>query len=211
MKRILFSLLLIGIATVQAQNKLPFLIRGDFGLSNVKTSSGKGTSIFVPGIGIETMAKLVPVGESGALIINPNLTYLHTGYQTSSGGDVKVNYLSLGLPIMFEVNGLKSKEVLGLMFGAGPFINIAASGKFRNLSVDDYKSISFGNTTADNRTSTDAGLVLKSAIRIQKIYIGTQYNIGVSNVVPKDRISNGSYIKTRNFLFYISYALNKKK
>lgn len=208
MKRIIFALALFSNMAVQAQKKFPLLIRGDFGISNIKASTGKGNSTFALGIGAETFATLIPVGETGSLVINPNLSYLHTGYKTTVGGDVRVNYMSLGLPVMYELNGLSTKEELGLMFGAGPFINFAASGKFRNLSVDDFKKMSFGNGTADNRKSTDAGLILKSAIRVQKIYLGMQYNYGTSNVIPKDRISNGSYIKTRNFLFYVSYALN---
>jgi hypothetical protein len=211
MKRIILVLVIFYSVAAQAQKKLPFLLRADFGISNIKASTGKGSSIFASGIGAETFIPVIPLDESSRLSVNPNLSYLHTGYETTGGGDVQVNYISLGLPLTFELNGLNTKEEIGLMFGAGAFINVAASGKFRNLSIDDYKKMSFGNGTADNRKTTDAGLLLKSAIRIKKLYIGTQYNYGTSNVVPTDRISNGSYIKTRNFLFYVSYAIGGKK
>jgi hypothetical protein len=210
MKKILFLALGIGIKfTAIAQTKIPILLRADFGSSNIKANSGKGKSTFALGIGAETFLKVINLKHDGKLVINPNLSYLNTGYETIVGGKVKVNYLSLGLPICYEIFGLNSSNDMGFIFGAGPFLNIALNGKFKTMSTDNFKNISFGNSTADNRKRTDAGLVFKSAIRVNKLYMGLQYNVGLANEVPKDRISNGSYIKTRNFLFYASYAIGK--
>ena len=210
MKKLLFLALALGFKfTAIAQTKIPILLRADFGSSNVKTNSGKGRSTFAFGIGAETFLHLTNLKHEGKFVINPNLSYLTTGYETIVGGKVKVNYLSLGLPICYEVYGLNSKNDMGIIFGTGPFLNVALNGKFKVLANNDFKNISFGNSTADNRKRTDAGLVFKSAIRVNKLYMGLQYNVGLANEVPKDRISNGSYIKTRNFLFYASYAIGK--
>ncbi|MFC4262711.1 hypothetical protein ACFOWM_07475 [Ferruginibacter yonginensis] len=194
---------------VMAQQKLPLLIRADFGSSNVKANTGKGSSTFALGIGVETVVPIVPLKRDSKLVLNPNLSYLKTGYETVVGGKVKVNYLSLGLPICYEVFGLNDANDMGFIFGAGPFINTALNGEFKVLSTDNYKAMSFGNGTADNRKRTDAGLLLKTAVRVNKLYMGLQYNIGMRNEIPKDRVNNGNYIKTRNFLFYASYAIGK--
>jgi Outer membrane protein beta-barrel domain len=210
MKKLLFLAIAFSLKFAAiAQTKIPILIRADFGSSNIKTNTGKGKSTFALGLGVETFLNIKNVSRDGKLVINPNLSYLNTGYETIVGGKVSVNYLSLGLPICYEIFGLNSNNDNGLIFGAGPFINVALSGKFKNLAINDFKNMSFGNSTADNRKSTDVGLLLKTAIRVKKLYMGLQYNVGLANEVPNDRISNGSYINTRNFLFYASYAIWK--
>ena len=208
MKKILTIGFIIANFSSQAQKIiLPFLIKGDFGSSNVKTNIGKGSSTFALGVGAETFFKLKSIKNDVQLIANPNLSYLSTGYKTILGGEVKVNYLSMGLPICYEVFGLKFSNHMGLILGAGPYINVALNGKFKNLASDNFKNMSFGNSNADNRKSTDIGLLIKSAVRVRKLYMGLQYKVGLSNVIPKDRINNGNFIKTRNFLFYASYSI----
>ncbi|UEG49112.1 porin family protein [Ferruginibacter lapsinanis] len=207
MKKIYLSFfVLIGLAAQAQHAKYPIYLRGDLGISNVKTNGGKGNSTIALGIGAETFLTLKK-GQDVNLSLNPNLSYLHTGYENTGGGRVKVNYLSLGLPVCLFLGN--NGESIGLFFGAGPFVNIATSGKFRNSSIDNYKTMSFGNGSADNRKSIDAGFILKSGLRIKKANMGLQYNIGTTNLIPKDRITTGSFIKSRNFLFYISYLLGK--
>lgn len=206
MKHFILAFLLLSVISVTAQpNRLPLYLRGDFGFSNVKTSNGKGKISFASALGLETFIKLKSLKEAN-ISLSPNLSYLHTGYKPSSGGDVKVNYLFLGLPIGINISD-DPKEDAGIFFGVGPFVSVVTGGKFRSYSIDDYTKMKFGNTTADNRRTADAGVVLKSALRYKKCYLGMQANIGTSNLVPKDRIENGSYIKSRSFLFYLSYQI----
>ncbi len=40
--------------------------------------------------------------------------------------------------------------------------------------------------------------------------MGFQYNVGLANETPQERISNGSFINTRIFLFYASYSINRR-
>jgi hypothetical protein len=208
MKQFLFAFFLFCVTSIQAQkHSYPLYLRADLGLSNVKTDHGKASSTFAVGIGAESFVKLKKLKEVN-LVLSPNLSYLHTGYESSGGGNVKVNYISLALPIGLHISDNADRfDGFGLFVGAGPFINLATSGKFRVYSIDDYSKMKFGNSNTDNRRSTDAGLVLKATLGMGRLYLGMQDNIGMSNLVPKDRVSNGSYIKSRNFLFYISYAI----
>jgi hypothetical protein len=206
----LMVLFLAGGLFVHAQKHSPVYIKGDFGLSNVKTNSAKGTMEFAFGIGVESYTAIIK-NEEYNISINPVLSYLKTGYELTTGGKVIVNYINLALPLAFVVNPPGAGESIGLAFGAGPFVGYAVSGKFNTLSIDPYKKMSFGNGIADNRKSLDAGVVLKSSIRLSKANLGIQYNWGLTNLIPKDRIANGSYIKSRNFLFYLSFALGGKK
>ncbi|MES2429693.1 MAG: hypothetical protein V4556_02075 [Bacteroidota bacterium] len=204
MKQAILSIFLLSSIITQAQ-KIPLYLRADFGRSNVKTSSGKGSFKFATAVGVETFLNFLNLEKDVDLSINPNLSLLRTGYQPQAGGDVVVNYISLGLPVSIVFGA----EEGGFNFGAGPFFNFVRSGKFRSYSIDDYRPMKFGNTTDDNRTTTDAGILFKGAVRVKKLYIGLQNNIGLSNLIPKDRITNGSYIKSRNFLFYMAYRLGK--
>lgn len=210
MKLQLLVLLLGGYLFVNAQKHNPVYIKGDFGLSNVKTNTGKGSMEFALGIGIESYTAIIK-NEDYNMSLNPVLSYLKTGYELTTGGKVIVNYINLALPLSFVVNPPGSGESMGLAFGAGPFIVYAVSGKFNSLSIDPYKKMSFGNGTVDNRKNVDAGIVLKSSVRLKRMNIGTQYNFGLTNLIPKDRITNGAYIKSRDFLFYLSFALAGKK
>lgn len=161
------------------------------------------------GVGLETILPFKKSKNDGNIVLYPNLSLLKTGYRNFRGGEFRVNYLSLGLPICLEAFSLSSTRKEGVIFGAGPFINFAVNGKFK-IDPNDFKSMSFGNSTNDNRKGTDAGFLLKAALRTKKLYMGMQYNIGLTNVIPKDRISNDSYIKTRNIQFYLSYAIIQK-
>jgi hypothetical protein len=206
---LLFSLVL-SVSIVTAQKNIPVFIKADFGMSNVKTNSGKANGDFALGIGAESYVAIYKEKDY-SIALNPVLSYLKTGYETTVGGKVIVNYINLSVPLSFVINPVESGEELGFAFGVGPFVGLTASGKFKVLTNDPYKKMSFGNGTADNRKSVDAGLTLKSNIRVNRFCLGTQYNIGLSNLVPKDRITNGAYIKSRNFLFYVSYAITGSK
>lgn len=202
MKKVFLSSLILIVLAAQAQ-KAPIFIKGDFGLSNIKSSGGKTTLNFGFGIGAETF-----IAFANNLSVNPALSLRKTGYET--GGDkVNVNYITLDLPLMFNSDGTfggKKAEDFGLIFGAGPFVGYAVSGDFTISDVK--KSMSFGNGTADNRKSVDAGVVLKSALKLNRVFIGSQYNIGFTNLIPKDRITNGSSIRSRNFFIYVSVPLS---
>ncbi len=205
MKKVLTGIFIFSFLSSQAQ-KSPLYVKADFGLSNIKSNGGKPSISFGYGIGVETFVK---AGQY--FVINPALALRKTGYGTLSD-KVAVNYLAIDLPLMFNVDGVfldsKSNDA-GFIVGAGPYVGYAVSG---NFTVNDVKkNMSFGNGIADNRKSIDAGLVLKSGIRLNKIFIGSQYNIGFVNLIPKDRVSNGSSIKSRNFLFYLSFPIGGRK
>lgn len=206
MKAKLLILFFFNCSIVTAQNNSPVYLKGDFGSSNVKTNGGKGNGDFAFGIGLESYVGIKEL-KNATLALNPVLSYLKTGYESTGGGKVVVNYIHLAVPVSFVINPPGSKEEIGLAFGAGPFVGFAASGKFKVLSIDPFKKMSFGNGTADNRKTIDAGITLKSSVRVKKLNLGLQYNLGLTNLIPNDRIANGAYIKSKNFLFYASYAI----
>jgi hypothetical protein len=207
MKSAVFVTLLFCSSFAAAQEN-PIYLKADFGSSNVKTNGGKGNGDFAFGIGLESYVGIkIKKLKNATLALNPVVSYLKTGYETTVGGKVIVNYINVAVPVSFVVNPPNGGEEMGIAFGAGPFVGVAASGKFKVLTTDAFKKMSFGNGLADNRKTIDAGITLKSSVRVQKLNMGLQYNIGLANIIPSDRIANGTYIRSKNFLFYASYAI----
>ena len=225
MKLIIFLCLAFSSTIIKAQFKIPFYLRLEMNQSNVKNSDSriqKGPGAINIGGGIETIIPLIKGKTANLFAFDPSISYLPIGYKTNNSTyKVKVNYISITLPLIYASNFGVMQKLMGyhsvntdedykFFFGAGPYFNYAVSGKFMLTSIDGYKKMSFGNGVNDNRKATDAGVAIKLGMKIPRCLIGIQKNIGVSNVIPTDRRSNGSYIKTRSFLFSVSYNIGKK-
>ena len=222
MKTALIVSLLYSNSSFAQFKKLPILIKGDFGSSNINSTYGKGSSQFCYGIGVETFVVVKQFTKERSLEINPNISLFHTSYGQSAAllarsplsGDVKVNYITLSLPITYNISGLRSANDNGILIGVGPYFNIATSGNFETLSNGVYykRQINFGNSTADNRKRNDAGITVKMGFKVNpKLYMGLQFNRGIQNTTPSARVVNGSFLKVNNSFFYASYLINKNR
>ncbi len=226
MKKIILIFVFLCSIAAQAQYKLPLYLRVEMNQSNVKNSDDriqKGPGAINLGAGIETIIPLIKGKTANLFALDPSVSYMPTGYKTNNSTyKVKVNYIAVSLPLIYVSNFGIIQKLMGfhsvntddeykLFFGAGPYFNYAVSGKFMLTSIDDYKKMSFGNGVNDNRKTTDAGVAIKAGIKIPRCLVGIQKNIGTANVIPNDRRSNGNYIKTRSFIFSVSYNIGKKQ
>lgn len=213
MRKILASLLifLAGMAT-NAQTKLPVCIKASFGYSKVKNNVNPTSSGFTYGLGVETFLSLAAKDKS--ILLNPSLDYNLTGYEVnasfnSNTDKVKVNYVVLALPVLFNANShLFEDESNSFLIGVGPFVGFATAGKFNTKSNSDYTKMSFGNDVTANRRAMDAGITYKVGLTVGRTCFNLQKNTGLINVIPKDRISNGESLKTKNFMFQVTYKIN---
>ena len=196
MQKIFFAVFILAHYAVYAQANTPIVLRVDYGFSNIRTQSGSGTGAAALGLGIEGFLKLKSTKMGTAITLNPHLFYLGTGYEASSGGEVRVKYLSLNMPFSYVSRNDNDNSGMAVIIGVGPFVSVAASGKFQLAQGEAFKQISFGNSSIDNRKLVDAGWVLKTGFKTKKTYFGMQFNYGLSNVIPADRIINDNYIKT---------------
>lgn len=136
-------------------------------------------------------------------------TFDFRGYSGTS--TVKARYLDL--PFNIEFSGSAKKT--SLFAGAGGYVGLAVKGKFKSAYYE-WQKMSFGETSADNRSSLDAGLLFNVGIvgPLDKglMKFGMQYMRGLKNVVPKDRqLTPADDIKLRNFTFYLAFSLFNKK
>jgi len=209
MKKLLLIALVMTNVHAYSQKNIPVLIKADFGPSNVKYEKGRADAGFLFGIGLETYLPLIGTKDGSYIVLNPGVSFQKTGYEPGVGQKVKVNYINVVAPVLFKFGpGLGSESPAGII-GVGPFVSYALSGKFNLLGQDDRK-MAFGNGLDDNRKAYDAGLVLKAGYQIKRVALTIQKNIGFVNLIPKERIANGSTIKSRNFMFSLAYALNTK-
>lgn len=241
MKTIITMLLVIVTINAQAQKKeklpLPLYIKGGLNANNVKISNNGSISqaqgIGINGsIGLETVIPIVKYEVINRLSLNPSIMYNPTSYKPSTNFDnttytqiqnVRVNYLTAEFPVNYNIHWKvfrsdeNKKGISPLFIGVGPYFSYALSGKYKTLGIVNNQSVygsqkmSFGNGINNNRTTTDAGLVIKTGLDIGFIRFVLQKNIGLKNVYPKDRIVNGNVIKTRGFYSTISYAFYRGK
>lgn len=210
----MISFLLISLAAVatHAQTNLPVCLKASFGYSKVKNNVNPTSSGFTYGLGVETFLSLSP--KEKTILLNPSLDYNLTGYEVNASfstntDQVKVNYVMLAMPVLFNANPhLFEAESNSLLIGVGPFVGFATSGKFNTKANSDYTKMTFGNGTSANRKATDAGITFKVGLTIGRTCFNLQKNTGLMNVMPKDRITNGESIKTKNFMFQVTYKIN---
>jgi hypothetical protein len=207
-----FLLIFLAAAAASAQSKLPVCIKASFGYSKVKTNVTPAGSDFTYGIGLETFLPLSP--KEKQVLLNPSLDYNSTGYDvgaslSSNTDKVRVNYVVLAMPVVLNLNPhLFEPESNSLLIGIGPFVGFATSGKFNTNSNSEYKKMSFGNGSTANRKALDAGIAFKLGVTMGKTCFNIQKNTGLLNVIPNDRITNNEYIKTKNFMFQVTYKIN---
>ncbi len=241
MKQTICMLLVFFTLNIQAQKKeklaLPLYIKVGFNLNNVITtnngSSSKQGSALNANLGVETVVPIIRYKIINRLSFNPSLQYNPTSYKPSTNfntttyvqiQNVRVNYLTVELPICYNINwksmfqnSENKKGISPLFVGIGPYFSYALSGKYKTLGIANNQSVygqqkmSFGNGVNDNRTRFDAGYVIKAGMDFMRFRLVLQKNIGLVNVYPKDRIVNGNSIVTRGLYFTLSYTFSKFK
>lgn len=147
------------------------------------------------GLGAELLHQL-----SNRIIVTAGAGFNSRGYH-----DVRAMYFDVPLTVNFRLNGSKGTGVAGFnsqkgfLLGGGIYGGFALGGKYKT-TLDGWKKISFGESTADNRSRTDFGYVINAGIMgIGGGIFTLQAFIGAKNVIPKDRQSNGSYIHLNTF------------
>lgn len=151
------------------------------------------------GLGVEYWQKIAKT-----FFVSGGLHYNSFGYK-----DVRTGYLNI--PVI--INYLSKSQMLTL--GIGAYGGYAISGKYKNSSFDWVK-MKYGEAATDNRSHTDAGLIINAGYSLFSIGHLTSYAyIGLKDMTSNNRQD----ATTRKMLSWtISYAipvggnvLNKKK
>lgn len=138
MKRILWlcSMLLIGVGSLQAQDKFDLGIRVSARFANYKAAesfSGEGTM----GYGVGAFARL---GIVGSFFVQPEAYYTFAKQAVDVGfGEFDVNYNSFDIPVLLGYDIL-NVGMLRLSAVAGPVFsfNVGDNGKLDGTDMDSY-------------------------------------------------------------------------
>ncbi len=200
MKKIV-GVILISIVTYSSTSaqKITTYVAGHLGIATAKSTSTSGNLRFSSGIGAELSLALA---KKVNIVARPTINF--RGYNNSSF-NLKATYFDI--PLNIEINYFNVED-LSVYFGFGVYGGLALTGKYKNSGASDWIKLKFGETTADNRSTTDFGLNFTSGLYFNKVKMGIQYQSGLKNVVPKDRQTNGAEIKLRNFSAYLAVKLS---
>ena len=224
MKKITASFILVMTLfnTVQAQKKMVVYLAGNFGLAAAKlqpTNSTTITSKLSGGLGVHLAGQLT---KRFFIVAQPAVNF--RGYVSSNAinkYDVSATYIDIPVSIEYHYSLFKDmKDERGdypFFIGAGLYGGFAVAGKYTDKYLNDPSvKIKFGESAADNRSRTDYGLNFVAGMTINdwgfgkfktKLRFGLQKQVGLKNVVPKDRQTGGSEIKLRNLSAFIAIKI----
>ena len=218
----LFSLLLfvlVTISNIYAQSKLDIYAVGNFGMAKAIFTPKKETisASFSGAIGSHLIYNF---SNTIGLAIQPVLQA--KGYE-STQFKVRATYLevpinieySMGLRGLIGFDKFEKKDKKPFFFGAGVYAGYAIGGKY----IDKYQigdpstKIKFGEALTDQRSKTDYGLNFTLGMLLPAfnslVRFGLQKQVGLKNVVPKNRQAKDGEIKLKNFSLFIAYNLGK--
>lgn len=215
MKKILAtSLLFIAmLCNATAQKKFSTYIAGNFGLASAKVGPPSTTEILKKlsaGLGFHLTGQLT---KRFFIVAQPAVN--SRGYVSSNAAnkyDIHATYIDIPVAAEYHFSLFKDIKDEGsspFFIGAGIYGGVALSGKYKDdyLTPSVSQKIKFGESTSDNRSKTDFGLNFVAGLQTKNIRFGLQYLKGLKNVVPKDRQTNGTEIKLRNFSMFVAYKL----
>jgi hypothetical protein len=208
--------------TAHAQKKIAVYVAGNFGLASAKLQPSGSTTItskLSGGIGLHLSGQLT---KRFFIVAQPAIN--SRGYVSSNAVnkyDVSTTYIDIPAAIEYHYSLFKDmKDERGeypFFIGAGLYGGFAIAGKY----VDKYLNnpsvkIKFGESATDNRSKTDYGLNFVAGMTINDwgfgkfktaLRFGVQKQVGIKNVVPKDRQPGGNEIKLRNLSMFVAVKI----
>ena len=222
-KIILASVLfLASVNTSHAQKKIAVYAAGNFGLAAAKLQPSGSTTItskLSGGLGMHLTGQLT---KRVFVVAQPAVNF--RGYVSSNAAnkyDVSATYIDIPAALEYHYSLFKDmkdgKDDYPFFIGAGLYGGFAVAGKYTDKYLNDPSvKIKFGESATDNRSKTDYGLNFVAGLSINdwgfgnfktNVRFGLQKQVGLKNVVPKDRQTGGNEIKLRNLSLFVAIKI----
>jgi Outer membrane protein beta-barrel domain len=171
--------------------QVAFGVKAGANLANIKSSTdddGETKSIvsFNGGLIIEA-----PISETFG--IRTGFEFQGKGAKSSFSDSTfslkaSINAIYGQIPVVFAYNGSS------FFIGAGPFLGVGIAGKTKIKSTglgsgfdfDETEKIKFGSKEDDNLSLIDFGVRVEAGLKLDKIRISLNYDLGLANALPKD-------------------------
>jgi hypothetical protein len=179
----------------------------NFSGASAKNPNEKFKGSPLPGIEAGVFAD-VPLTEN--LSFHPQAFFSLEGYKPKIDpftANIHVFYFKIPLDVLYHLSSGGGK----LLFGLGPYVGFALSGKYKRKGgdePDETVTIKFGNDKLmDDLKRLDMGLNLFALYKIQKnISAGAKFDLGLVNISSS---GDGIVYHTRSFALFIAYAFGK--
>ena len=224
MRKVLTTGILITVLfhNTYAQKKVLLYAAGNFGIASAKLQP-KGTTTISSKLSGGLGAQLaVQVSKRLFIVAQPAVDF--RGYVSSNAAnkyDVSATYIDIPAAIEYHYNLFKDvqekNEPYPFFIGAGFYGGFAVAGKYvDNYTNDPSVKIKFGESNTDNRSRTDYGLNFVAGLTVSdwgfghfktNLRFGLQDQVGLKNVVPKDRQAGGNEIKLRNLSLFLAVKI----
>lgn len=224
MKKIIFTSVLFAFLCIaaHAQQKVTVYVAGNFGVAAAKLQPSGSTTInskISGGFGLHLTAR---VTSRFFLVGQPGVNF--RGYVSSNAVnkyDVGATYIDVPLALEYHYSlgkdFMDEKGAYPFFIGAGAYGGYAVAGKYTDKYTNDPSvKMKFGESVTDNRSATDYGLNFVAGLTVNnwgfgnfktKLRFGLQKQVGLKNVVPKDRQAGGNEIKLRNLSVFVAIKI----
>ena len=139
-----------------------------------------------------TVGSFVNVPIAGSLYFQPGLNFVQKGYVFKDNSDPAyaekntntVNCIEIPLNMVYRTNGNSN----GFMFGVGPSLAFAVSGKdkYESAATKETTKLKIGNGIDDDLRGFDLGGNIIAGVQLKsRIVFAANYNFGFSNLIPK--------------------------
>ncbi|QCK15977.1 porin family protein [Mangrovivirga cuniculi] len=150
---------------------------------------------------------LLPINDN--LKINASLLYTQAGERYEDGDATTkfiVNYLQLPVAVEYGFGGDQIKPFIQ----AGPYLGYAIGAKVKvdGGDVSGEADLNVGNSEDDDIAPMNFGFTLGGGVDIQKFRVGVNYDLGLSDLTPKD-LQGDETAKTSVFSLNVSYFFNR--
>lgn len=140
--------------------------------------------------------------------VNTGLFYTTKGCKIKDDGDeekINLGYLSLPLYASYRLNFAEQSQ---LQVNFGPYFAYGVNGKdkYTDSDGDKYEQDAFGTKEGQAGLKRfDCGLGFGLGYTFNRIYLGLEYQLGLTNIADKKVWDNDTSIKTRNFSISVGY------
>ena len=191
------------VATTTAFSQISFGAKAGLNLANISLS-GDGSSL------INT--KILPTFQIGAIVeygITENLA-IQSGVSLQGKG-FKIDDDLLGSsksnPLYVQIPAHLLYKADMFFVGVGPYVGFGVAGKAEYDG--ESESLTFGSDDASDYSALDFGIGAQLGVNIGAIRIGAGYDLGLSDIVPKDLRGDGISAKHGVINVFAAYMFGK--
>jgi hypothetical protein len=179
--------------------QISFGVKAGLNLANVNFN-GDGSDILEPKITPSfQIGGIVEFGLTESIALQSGISLQGKGFKIENEliGDITSAPMYLQVPVHVLYNG-------GMFFvGAGPFVGFGILGKVK--SDGESTDLSFGSGVDDDYAPLEYGIGAQLGVNLGSIRVGAGYDLGLSDLTPKDAQTDGFSAKSGVINVFAAY------